>query len=56
MTMRKRGKHCYHPRRRVLARRRRLMFFLQDLLLCSIALGGLLMVMYVVKILLEGGL
>jgi len=50
------GKHCKHPGRKVLARRRRLIFFLQDLALVGIALGGLLMVMYVVKILLEGGL
>jgi hypothetical protein len=49
------GKHCYHPGRKVLARRRRIMFLLQDLFLYSIALGGLFVVLYVMKVLLEGG-
>jgi hypothetical protein len=42
--------------RKVLRRRRKIMFLLQDLLLLGIALTGLSVVLFLIKILWEGGL
>jgi hypothetical protein len=42
--------------RKALRRRRRVMFFLHDLLLLGIALTGLAVVLFLIKILWEGGL
>jgi hypothetical protein len=49
------GKHCKHPRRKVLARRRRLMFFLYDLLPITIVLGLAIVIFFLINVLLEGG-
>lgn len=48
------GKHCKHPARKVLARRRRLVFLAHDLLRVTIVVGLSVVVVFLVTILLEG--
>lgn len=51
------GKHCYHPGRKRLARRRKLMFFAYDLLRFGVVfLLGLLVAWLAITILMEGGI
>lgn len=50
------GKHCKHPGRKVLARRRRLMFLTYDVIAVTISVSVIVSVVVVTKILLEGGL